>query len=179
MRVVFWALYVFSLSRFHVPQGRSKIAQRFIAGLWRERKTSPVRDERTHQSHLFCRPDGALAILQSQPTVETVGYFRSSLSGLSDPCFFVRCCFPSHSLPHLQFARTKLPACRTRLPIGGQAADRSALLFPLFLESALKEHGSTALSMVPPNRPSRRAPRFGGRNPKRCQATALPKSHCT
>src|SRR5206468_6859035 len=38
------------------------------------------------QSHLFCHPDGALAILQSQPTVETVGYFRSSLSGLCDPC---------------------------------------------------------------------------------------------
>src|SRR6185503_4498406 len=30
--------------------GRSKIAQRFIAGLWREYKTSPVRDERTHRS---------------------------------------------------------------------------------------------------------------------------------
>ncbi len=44
------ALYVFSVSRFHVPQGRSKIAQRFIAGLWREHKTSPVRDERTHRS---------------------------------------------------------------------------------------------------------------------------------
>ena len=42
---------VFSVSRFHVPQqGRSKIAQRFIAGLWREHKTSPVRDERTHRS---------------------------------------------------------------------------------------------------------------------------------
>ena len=39
--------YVFSLSRIQVPQGRSKIAQRFIAGLWREHKTSPVRDERT------------------------------------------------------------------------------------------------------------------------------------
>ncbi len=43
-------VYVFSVSRFHVPQGRSKIAQRFIAGLWREYKTSPVRDERTHRS---------------------------------------------------------------------------------------------------------------------------------
>ena len=42
--------YVFSVSRFHVPQGRSKIAQRFIAGLWRKYRTSPVRDERTHQS---------------------------------------------------------------------------------------------------------------------------------
>src|SRR5881394_223688 len=39
-----------SASRFHVPQGRSKIAQRFIAGLWRGHKTSPVRDERTHRS---------------------------------------------------------------------------------------------------------------------------------
>src|SRR6185369_7142722 len=38
------------LSRFQVPQGRSKIAQRFIAGLWREYRTSPVRDERTHRS---------------------------------------------------------------------------------------------------------------------------------
>ena len=38
------------MSRFHVPRGRSKIAQRFIAGLWREHKTSPVRDERTHRS---------------------------------------------------------------------------------------------------------------------------------
>ena len=45
-----YARYVFSVSRFHVPQGRSKIAQRFIAGLWREHKTSPVRDERTHRS---------------------------------------------------------------------------------------------------------------------------------
>ena len=42
--------YVFSVSRFRVPQGRSKIAQRFIAGLWREHKSSPVRDERTHRS---------------------------------------------------------------------------------------------------------------------------------
>src|SRR6185369_11150189 len=42
--------YPFSVSRFHVPQGRPKIAQRFIAGLWREHKTSPVRDERTHRS---------------------------------------------------------------------------------------------------------------------------------
>src|SRR6185369_14133988 len=42
---------VFSVSRFHVPQqGRSKIAQRFIAGLWSEYETSPVRDERTHRS---------------------------------------------------------------------------------------------------------------------------------
>ena len=41
---------MFSVSRFHVPQGRSKIAQRFIAGLWREHRTSPVRDERTHRS---------------------------------------------------------------------------------------------------------------------------------
>src|SRR5437762_11277610 len=39
-----------SVSRFHVPQGRSKIAQRFIAGLWRQHETSPVRDERTHRS---------------------------------------------------------------------------------------------------------------------------------
>ena len=56
--VVFWVLNEFSVSRFHVPQGRSKIAQpvrcltggRFIAGLWCEYKTSPVRDERTHRS---------------------------------------------------------------------------------------------------------------------------------
>ena len=41
---------MFSVSRFRVPQGRSKIAQRFIAGLWREHKSSPVRDERTHRS---------------------------------------------------------------------------------------------------------------------------------
>ena len=33
-----------------VPEGQTKIAQRFIAGLWREHKTSPVRDERTHRS---------------------------------------------------------------------------------------------------------------------------------
>src|SRR5439155_15651421 len=76
VRVVFWALHVFSVSRFHVPQGRSKIAQRFIAGLWREHKTSPVRDERTHRSSpiFSVAPPaaGALAILQSQPTVETV-----------------------------------------------------------------------------------------------------------
>src|SRR5213075_2239113 len=44
------ATYVFSVSRFHVPQGRSKIAQRFIAGLSQEYKTSPVRDERMHRS---------------------------------------------------------------------------------------------------------------------------------
>ena len=41
---------MFSVWRFRVPQGRSKIAQRFIAGLWREHKTSPVRDERMHRS---------------------------------------------------------------------------------------------------------------------------------
>ena len=45
-----YARYGFSVSRFHVPQGRSKIAQRFIAGLWREHNTSPVRDERAHRS---------------------------------------------------------------------------------------------------------------------------------
>src|SRR5438552_655998 len=45
-----YARYVFSVSPFRVPQGRSKISQRIIAGLWREHKTSPVRDERTHRS---------------------------------------------------------------------------------------------------------------------------------
>ena len=44
------------------------------------RKNAPV------QSRHFCRPAGARAILHSQPTVETVGYFRSSLSGLWDSC---------------------------------------------------------------------------------------------
>jgi len=33
---------VLSVSRFHVPQGRSKIAQRFIAGLWREYNANPI-----------------------------------------------------------------------------------------------------------------------------------------
>jgi len=66
VRVVFWALYVFSVSRFHVPQGRSKIAQRFIAGLWREHKTSPVRDERTHRSSpIFSVAPPAFAARQS------------------------------------------------------------------------------------------------------------------
>ena len=41
------------MSGFYVPQGRSRIAQRFIAGLWREDKTSPVRDERTRRSSPF------------------------------------------------------------------------------------------------------------------------------
>jgi hypothetical protein len=48
-----WGECVFSVSRFHVPQGRSKIVERFIAGLWREHNTSPVRDERMHRSSLI------------------------------------------------------------------------------------------------------------------------------
>ena len=80
--------YLFSVSRFHVPQRRSKIAQRFIAGLWREHKNESRQGRKNPpvQSRHFCRPAGALAILHSQPTVETVGYFRSSLSGLWDTC---------------------------------------------------------------------------------------------
>jgi len=82
---------VFSVSRFHVPQGRSKIAPRFIAGLWREHKTSPVRDERTHRSSpiFSVAPTGLWPFSNRHPRlkpVETVGYFRSSLSGLWDPC---------------------------------------------------------------------------------------------
>src|SRR6266516_3634472 len=54
------------MSRFHVPQGRSKIAQRFIAGLWREHETSPVRDERTHlSSPIFSVAPPAFAARQS------------------------------------------------------------------------------------------------------------------
>ena len=87
MRVVFWALYVFSVSRFHVPQGRSKIAQRFIAGLWREHETSPVRDERTHRSSpIFSVPPGLWPFSNRNPRLKPLGYFRSSLSGLWDPC---------------------------------------------------------------------------------------------
>jgi hypothetical protein len=61
-----WFLRMVSVSRFHVPQGRSKIAQRFIAGLWREHKTSPVRDERTHRSSpIFSVAPPAFAARQS------------------------------------------------------------------------------------------------------------------
>ena len=94
------------MSRFHVPQGRSKIAQRFIAGVWRKHETSPVRDERTHRSSpIFSVAPPAFAARQSADSarrrpglwsfstrnprlkpVETVGYLRSSLSGLWDPC---------------------------------------------------------------------------------------------
>ena len=64
--------YVFSVSRFHVPQGRSKIAQRFIAGLWREHKTSPVRDERTHQSSpiFSVAPPGLLPFSTRNPRLK-------------------------------------------------------------------------------------------------------------
>src|SRR6185503_12223679 len=45
------ARYLFSASRFHVPQGRSKIAQRFIAGLCANMKrVPPGTKERTRSS---------------------------------------------------------------------------------------------------------------------------------
>src|SRR5436189_5501514 len=76
-----------SASRFHVPQGRSKIAQRFIAELWREHKTSPVRDERTHRSSpiFSVAPPGLWPFSNRNPRLKPC-YFRSSLSGLWDPC---------------------------------------------------------------------------------------------
>src|SRR6185369_9936455 len=77
------ASYPISVSCFHVPQGRSKIAQRFIAGSWCEHETSPARDERTYASgSILLSPRRGAGHFYAQPTVETVGYFRSSLSGL-------------------------------------------------------------------------------------------------
>ena len=121
------------VSRFHVPQGRSKIAQRFIAGLWREHKTSPVRDERTHRSSpiFSVAPDGALALLQSQPTVETVGHFRSSYRDfgiLALPSFNMSatrstsaCNVTAETSNHLRAgepAATRRVALRSRIPTG-------------------------------------------------------------
>ena len=63
------------------------IAQRFIAGWWHEYESSPSRDERTHASGpILLSPLRGSDRFDAQPTVETVGYFQLSLSGLRDPC---------------------------------------------------------------------------------------------
>ena len=128
-------LYGFSVSRFHVPQGRSKIAQRFIAGLWREHKTSPVRDERTHlSSPIFSIAPlaaGALAILQSQPTVEpwaTFGRPYRDFGILALPSFNMSttrstsaCNVAAETSNHLRVgepAATRRVALRSRIPTG-------------------------------------------------------------
>src|SRR5439155_4879422 len=50
------------------------------------RSASFRRKNASLQSHLFFRPFGALGSFHPRPTVETVGYFRSSLTGLSVRC---------------------------------------------------------------------------------------------
>src|SRR6266536_4419175 len=67
------------------------------------RKNAPVEPD------LFFRPAGALAIFHPQPTVETVGYFRSSLSGLWDPCSSV-----INLTPTTAFSRLEDTVHRTR-----------------------------------------------------------------
>ena len=65
------------------PIGRKKIAHRFIGGYWCENRKSPVRDGRARlcRQH-FLSPLRGSDLLPPRPTVETVGYFRSSLTGL-------------------------------------------------------------------------------------------------
>jgi hypothetical protein len=124
---------VFSVLRFHVPQGRSKIAQRFIAGLWREHKTSPVRDERTHRpSPIFSvAPPGLWPFSNRNPRLKPWATFRSSLSGLRDPFLpsfnmsatrsTSACNVAAETSNHLgagEPAATRRVALRSRIPTG-------------------------------------------------------------
>ena len=133
VRVVFCALYVFSVSRFHVPQERSKIAQRFIAGLWREHKTSPVRDERTHRaSPIFSvAPTGLWPFSNRNPRLKpwaTFGRPYRDFGILALPSFNMSatrstsgCNVAAETSNHLRVgepAATRRVALRSRIPTG-------------------------------------------------------------
>ena len=78
---------------FPSPAGRKTIAQRFIAGFPGDGGTSPVRDERK-SSHLaqFLSPLRGLHGFGCRgPSDESLGYFRSSLTGLSADEFLSAC----------------------------------------------------------------------------------------
>ena len=68
----------------NVPEGQPRIAQRFNAGLASQNGVESRRDGRNGLPcrHDFFRPSGACSFSFASPTVETVGYFRSPLSGL-------------------------------------------------------------------------------------------------
>src|SRR3989442_1176963 len=97
------------------------------------RNTSQLRDTTLGYSRLSLR-DNESAVFQPAPIQEVVAAdvrrLRSSRQMKSEPPY-VGCYVPGHPLLQAQFARTRL----------------SALLFPPFLESTVKEHGSTAPSM--------------------------------
>lgn len=56
-----------------------RIAQRFNAGLRRDKGTSPVRDDRTGLVPNVLSPLRGLVPSVREPSVETLGYYRMSL----------------------------------------------------------------------------------------------------
>ena len=68
-----------------VPQGPTRIAQRFSVGLTLPQWSKSRRDDRNAGSAdlILFRPFGAWSFLCALPTVKTVGYFRSSLQDFS------------------------------------------------------------------------------------------------
>src|SRR3989442_11469121 len=58
------------------------------AFVWKANKSHQGRKNPSSAPHAFLRPCGACALLRSQPTVETVGNRRSSLTGLSESVKF-------------------------------------------------------------------------------------------
>ena len=69
-----------------VPEGQPKIAQRFNAGFASQNGVESRRDGRNPvpPRRAFGRPFGACSFMFALPTVETVGYFHSPLTGLAD-----------------------------------------------------------------------------------------------
>ena len=69
-----------------VPEGQPKTAQRFNAGLGTQNGVESRRDGRNSVliARDFSRPFGACSFLFALPTVETVGYSHSPLTGLVD-----------------------------------------------------------------------------------------------
>ena len=110
-----------------VPQGRSRIAQRFIAGLTFRSGASPVRDERARVCRFrFLSPLRALSNAYRQPTAEAAGHFRSFLVGLNRA---------SHRPPR---PRTR---CRSTILDCGGKSDAT----PLFLGTFLRSKTSLAI----------------------------------
>ena len=66
-----------------VPEGQTKIAQRFNAGLASLNSTESRRDDRKCplKCRILYRPFGAFSFFLALPTVETVGYFLPPLRG--------------------------------------------------------------------------------------------------
>ncbi len=172
VRVVFWVLYVFSVSRFHVPQGRSKIAQRFIAGLWREHKTSPVRDERTHRSSpiFSVAPTGLWPFSNRNPRLKPWATFGRPYRD-----------FEFRALPSFNMSATRsTSACNVaaetsnHLRAGEPAATRRVALrsrIPTGFRPRAQGCAAVAPTLAAPEASPRRERRYGAPRRRKARAT--------